>query len=53
MAAQGVPMRTLQEMMWPPRLQDDADLRDYAPARGEWIEAAFAPKGSRIRTRRP
>ena len=44
MAAQGVPMRTLQEMDGPPRLQDDADLRRLHAER-----ARGGPRRPRVR----
>jgi site-specific recombinase XerD len=45
MAAQGVPMRTLQEMMGHRDFKTTLIYADYAPSarEAEWVEAAFAP----------
>jgi integrase len=45
MAAQGVPMRALQEMMGHRDFKTTLIYADYAPSarEAEWVEAAFAP----------
>ena len=44
MAAQGVPMRALQEMMGHRDFKTTLIYADYAPSarEAEWVEAAFA-----------
>jgi site-specific recombinase XerD len=44
MAAQGVPMRTLQEMLWHRDFKTTLIYADYAPTEREveWVESAFA-----------
>jgi hypothetical protein len=46
MAAQGVPMRTLQEMMGHRDFKTTLIYADYARSarEAEWIDAAFAPE---------
>ena len=48
MAAQGVPMRTLQEMMGHRDFKTTLIYADYAPSarEAEWVEAAFAPEST-------
>ena len=48
MAAQGVPMRTLQELMGQGDFVTTLIYADYAPSahEAEWAEAAFAPPGT-------
>jgi integrase len=48
MAAQGVPMRTLQEMMGHRDFKTTLIYADYAPSarEAEWVEAAFRQAGS-------
>jgi len=48
MAAQGVPMRTLQELMGHRDFATTLIYADYAPSAHEatWAEAAFAPRGT-------
>jgi integrase len=50
MAAQGVPMRTLQEMMGHRDFKTTLIYADYAPSarEAEWVEAAFANPRGRI-----
>jgi integrase len=45
MAAQGIPMRALQEMMGHRDFKTTLIYADYAPSEreAEWVEAAFAP----------
>ena len=49
MAAQGVPMRALQEMMGHRDFKTTPIYADYAPSarEAEWVEAAFAPETPR------
>ena len=50
MAAQGVPMRTLQEMMGHRDFKTTLIYADYAPSvrEAEWVEAAFRPAGEAL-----
>jgi integrase len=50
MAAQGVPMRALQEMMGHRDFKTTLIYADYAPStrEAEWVEAAFASSGTPI-----
>jgi integrase len=50
MAAQGVPMRTLQEMMGHRDFKTTLIYADYAPSarEAEWVEAAFRPASARL-----
>jgi integrase len=50
LAAQGVPMRTLQEMMGHRDFKTTLIYADYAPSAHEagWIEAAFAPQAEAL-----
>jgi integrase len=52
MAAQGVPMRTLQEMMGHRDFKTTLIYADYAPSarEAEWVEAAFQPTEERCAT---
>jgi len=50
MAAQGVPMRALQEMMGHREFKTTEIYADYAPSamESEWAEAAFAASGPQV-----
>lgn len=50
MAAQGVPMRALQEMMGHRDFKTTLIYADYAPSarEAEWVEAAFRPVGEAL-----
>ncbi len=53
MAAQGVPMRVLQEMMGHRDFKTTLIYADYAPSarEAEWVEQAFAGQADRVATR--
>jgi integrase len=55
LAAQGVPMRTLQEMMGHRDFKTTLIYADYAPSAHEagWIEAAFAPQADALAFQAP
>jgi integrase len=55
MAAQGVPMRTLQEMMGHRDFKTTLIYADYAPSarEAEWVEAAFASEADALSTSEP
>jgi integrase len=55
LAAQGVPMRTLQEMMGHRDFKTTLIYADYAPSAHEagWIEAAFAPQADALAIQAP
>jgi integrase len=55
LAAQGVPMRTLQEMMGHRDFKTTLIYADYAPSahEAEWIEAAFAPQADALAFQAP
>jgi site-specific recombinase XerD len=48
MAAQGVPMRALQEMMGHRDFKTTLIYADYAPSEreAEWVEAVFSPRAT-------